>query len=92
MNLDPVMLNTFREKIANPINWRHVHQVLQSCGPEDLLHPDGAGMLVDNLANKLGVHMTPAQRDHAVNWLVAQRINPRDPAHQMRMWKIVLGT
>ncbi|WP_284199798.1 hypothetical protein [Alicyclobacillus sacchari] len=47
--------------------------------------------MVDHLATVLAVPLTPAERVGAVNWLVAQRIDPRNPLHQMRMWNVVYG-
>ncbi|MCL6452435.1 MAG: hypothetical protein K6T78_02275 [Alicyclobacillus sp.] len=91
MGLDPRLLDVFRAKIANPMNWRRVHHCLMSYSQWDLANPDGAGALVDNLSGVLGVPLTPAQRAGAVNWIVGQRINPRNPLHQMRMWSVVNG-
>lgn len=89
--LDPRLLNTFRSRIANPVYWRRTHRILRSYSRHHLATPDGAGALVDHLCSALNVRLTPAQRTHAVNWIVSQRIDPQHPWHQMRMWSVVSG-
>lgn len=89
--LDPRLLNTFRSRLANPLYWRRTHAILHGCDRHLLATPDGAAALVDHLCGALNVPLTPAERAGAVNWLVAQRIDPRNPFHQMRMWSVVNG-
>ncbi|MFD1676754.1 hypothetical protein [Alicyclobacillus fodiniaquatilis] len=89
--LDPNLLHTFRSRIRNPIHWRNTHRILHSYSRRDLATPHGAGALVDQMCGALNVPLTPGQRAGAVNWLVAQRIDPHHPLHQMRMWRIVRG-
>lgn len=91
MGLDPNLVQIFRGKIANPMHWRRVHRCLMSYSRWDLAHPDGAGAMVDHLSGTLGVPITPTQRAGAVNWIVGQRIDPRNRWHQMRMWSVVNG-
>lgn len=89
--LDPYLLNTFRRRIANPRYWRATHRILRSYSRYDLANPAGAGAMVDHLCGALNVRLTPAQRANAVRWLTAQRIDPANRWHQMRMWGIVNG-
>jgi len=71
--------------------WRRTHRILRCYSQADLATPEGAAGLVDHMSYALNVPITPAERDGAVQWLVAQRINPHSPAHQMRMWQYVYG-
>ncbi|QSO46081.1 hypothetical protein [Alicyclobacillus mengziensis] len=89
--LDPRLLDTFRGRIANPLYWRRTYRILRGYNRYDLATPDGAGALVDEMSGALGVCLTPAQRAGAINWLVAQRIDPQNRWHQMRMWSVVNG-
>lgn len=89
--LEPRLLDTFRGRIANPLYWRRAYGVLRSYNRYDLATPAGAGALVDHMCTVLNVPLTPAQRAGAVNWLVAQRIDPQNRWHQMRMWSFVNG-
>lgn len=84
-------MDTFRRKIANPVHWRRTYRILRCYSRYDLAGPAGAGALVDEMSGALGVPLTPAQRAGAVNWLVAQRIDPQNRWHQMRMWSVVNG-
>lgn len=89
--LDPRLMNTFRGRIANPMYWRRTYRILRCYNRYDLATHEGAGALVDHLSGGLGVPLTAAQRTGAVNWLVAQRIDPQNRWHQMRMWSVVNG-
>lgn len=89
--LDPRLLDTFRGRIANPLYWRRTYGILRSYHRYDLATAEGAGALVDHMCGALCVRISPAQRAGAVNWLVAQRIDPQNRWHQMRMWGIVNG-
>lgn len=89
--LDPRLLDTFRGRIANPLYWRRAYGVLRCYHRFDLATPEGAGALVDHMSGALNVPITPVQRANAVNWLVAQRIDPQNRMHQMRMWSVVNG-
>lgn len=89
--LDPRLLHTFRGRIVNPMYWRRTYGILRSYNRYHLATPDGAGALVDHLCGALNVPLTPSQRAGAVNWLVAQRIDPHNRWHQMRMWSVVNG-
>lgn len=89
--LDSQLIGTFRGRIANPLYWRRVHGILRCYPREALATPEGCGALVDHMCSALGVSLTPAQRANAINWLVAQRIDPQHPRHQARMWSVVNG-
>ncbi|QQE81018.1 hypothetical protein [Alicyclobacillus sp. SO9] len=89
--LDPRLLDTFRGRIANPMYWRRTYTILRGYSRYDLATPDGVGAMVDHLSGALNVRLTPAQRAHAVKWLVGQRIDPQNRWHQMRMWSMVNG-
>lgn len=89
--LDPRLLHTFRARIVNPLYWRRTHRILRSYNRYDLATSDGAGAMVDHLSGALNVPLSPAQRAHAINWVVSQRIDPQHPWHQMRMWNVVHG-
>lgn len=91
MSLDPRLLGTFRSRIANPLYWRRAHQCLRCYSREALATPDGCAALVDHMSTVLNVPLSPAQRAGATNWLYAQRIDPRHPWHQARMWSVVNG-
>lgn len=89
--LDPVLLHSFRRRIANPKYWRRTASILCACRREQLLTHEGAGALVGQLSGALGVPLTASQYANACNWLVSQRIDPRNPAHQARLWGVVRG-
>lgn len=89
--LDPRLVDTFRGRIANPRYWRRTYAILHSYSRYDLATGEGASALVDQMCGALNVRLTPAQRTGAINWLVAQRIDPQNRWHQMRMWSFVNG-
>lgn len=91
MALDPRLVGAFRARIANPLYWRRAHACLHGCSREMLATPDGCAAFVDHMSGAMGVPMTPAQRMGAASWLYSQRIDPRNPWHQARMWNVVNG-
>ncbi|MCI0184520.1 hypothetical protein [Sulfoacidibacillus ferrooxidans] len=92
MALDPRLVDAFRARIANPLYWRRAHHCLRNnCSRELLSTPDGCAAFVDHMSSVMNVSISPTQRANAVNWLYAQRIDPRHPWHQSRMWSMVHG-
>lgn len=89
--IDPRLIGTFRARIANPLYWRRAHRCLRCYNRDALATPDGCAALVDHMSGVMGVSLTPAQRAGAVQWLHSQRIDPRHPWHQARMWGVVHG-
>lgn len=87
--IDPELMGTFRQRIADPRCFARVCGCLRNCG--NLRTPAGAYGLVDGLSACCGVPITPAQRDNAAQWLMECGVDPRNPAARRSMWGVVNG-
>lgn len=89
---DPILMNTFRERIRNPFYWHRVCRVMwpyaRGCNLRD---PRVAYGMVDGLSGALDHPITPEQREHAAGWLMRCGVDPADPMHRGRMLSMVRG-
>lgn len=70
----------------NPIHWRRANRLLTQFTKAQLCTTDGAGQFIEQLANELGVKLTPEERKSAATWLAEQRVNPQSKRDRMRLW------
>ncbi|MGE8205124.1 hypothetical protein ACQKP0_11210 [Heyndrickxia sp. NPDC080065] len=89
--IDPRLMRTFRGKMMNPWHARRCYMICRSYRGCDLRRPEHAYGMVDRLSGCLGVPVTPAQRDHAAGYLMRCGVDPQNPHHQRRMWRMVRG-
>jgi hypothetical protein len=87
--LDPQLMGIFREKIRDPECFRHVHKIMRACRAEDLATSTGAYGVVDKLSGKLGVPISPAQRENAAQWLMQCGVDPQNSEHRYAMWDAI---
>ncbi|WAH36407.1 hypothetical protein [Alicyclobacillus dauci] len=82
-------LSTFRRKMTNPLNWRKANQVLVKYSKAELATERGAGRLIEELAEKVGVDLSAEERKEAAKWLVGQGMDPQSKRDRMSIWKQV---
>ncbi|WMT39646.1 hypothetical protein RE628_19890 [Paenibacillus sp. D2_2] len=89
--LDPRLMGTFRCRMMNPLYFNKVCRILYAQRLEDLNCHRGCCSLVDQLSDCMGVSVSAAERDNAVQWLMGCGVDPQNSYHRRRMWNMVWG-
>ncbi|MDB5084592.1 MAG: serine/threonine protein kinase [Bacilli bacterium] len=84
---DPHLMGMFRRHLRNPRYWGRIRGILHSYDYHALQDPYAVGTMIDQLCGCCGMGITPGQRAEAVQFVVAQRVDPRLWSHRARMWR-----
>ncbi|WP_028550367.1 stage VI sporulation protein F [Paenibacillus sp. UNC451MF] len=83
---DPVFVERVKLKMKNPDTKERIKMILQGVTKTDLQDRTKVRRFVDMLAKVLGERITDMQREHMINFVIAQRIDPNNTFHLIKLW------
>ncbi|MCS7459470.1 stage VI sporulation protein F [Paenibacillus doosanensis] len=83
---DPVFVERVKLKMKNPDTKERIKMILQGVTKADLQDRAKVRRFVSMLSKVLGERLTDQQAEHMVNFVIAQRIDPNNTFHLIKLW------
>jgi hypothetical protein len=87
--IDPVLVERFKDKVKNPDLRDRVKWIAGSVTKSDLQDPAKVRKLIGLVSRTLGETIPPAQMEKMVNFVVAQKIDPKNTFHLIKLWSML---
>lgn len=86
--ISPELVERVRAKMKNKVIKERVMKVAEAVTKEDLQNRAKIQKLIDRGSKITGVKVSPAQAEALKNFIIAQKINPKNTLHLIRLWRI----
>ncbi|PZE22511.1 stage VI sporulation protein F [Paenibacillus xerothermodurans] len=83
---EPAFVERVKMKIKNPEIKERVKMILQGVTKYDLQDRAKVRRFVGMIGKALGERLTDRQVDHMVNFVIAQKIDPNNTFHLIKLW------
>lgn len=83
---DPVFVERVKLKMKNPDTKERIKMILHGVTKTDLQDRMKVRRFVSMLGKVLGERLTDMQTEHMVNFVIAQKIDPNNTFHLIKLW------
>lgn len=84
--ISPQLVERIKQKLKNPAVKDRVKAVVQGLSKIDLQNSAKVQQLVRTCTSLLNERLTPAQEQQIVQFVLAQRIDPNNTFHLIKLW------
>ncbi len=88
LDVDPALIRKIKLKMKQADKKEQVKALLQGLSRADLQNRTHVKSLMRMVSQILNEPISAAQLDSWSNWIVAQRINPNNKLHLLRLWSM----
>ncbi|MFP4974526.1 stage VI sporulation protein F [Paenibacillus sp. CN-4] len=84
--ISPQFVERVKVKMKNPATKERIKAMINGVSKQDLQNTATVRRLVRGAAGVLNEKLTPAQEEQIVRFVIAQRIDPSNTFHLIRLW------
>ncbi|WP_379133517.1 stage VI sporulation protein F [Paenibacillus sp. sgz500958] len=84
--ISPQLVERIKLKMKNPAIKERVKNMINGVTRQDLQDPAIVRRLVRNAAGVMNEKLSSAQEDQIVKFVIAQKIDPKNTFHLIRLW------
>lgn len=84
--ISPQLVERIKLKMKNPAIKERIKGLVQGLSRSDLQNSAKVQQLVKSAAGILNENLTPAQEQQIVRFVIAQRIDPNNTFHLIKLW------
>jgi uncharacterized protein YpuA (DUF1002 family) len=84
--IDPALVERIKLKLKRPDLKERVKMILNGVTKQDLQDRPKVTKLVDKLSKALGENMSATQTNAVINFVIAQKIDPNNTFHLIKLW------
>jgi uncharacterized protein YpuA (DUF1002 family) len=84
--IDPAFVERIKMKMKNPQTKERVKQILEGVAKADLQNRTKVAKLLGKISVVLGENLTAAQKNQIIDFVIAQKIDPGNTFHLIKLW------